>query len=440
MVLKHLALAVFLALALGTRAAGAEPLGVEKAQIWKADSATTVIFVEDHRAPLVEIRLVFPQGKWSPWMRRVPRVADLFELQNMDPNGLLRGRGDRLGADVVLMSDARLSELSLGCRKPDLDSVADLARAILTNRDLDRREIRRQALQKKFEWSASEKDPNFVRWQAALRTLFAPGDPRRDQYEPPPRSSGDYDLLVAMRDTLVRLPGRVIGLAGDLTRGEAEGLASGLLPVALASARASSAPNLPPIVEAPARPREKTIRLDHLTQAYLALSRDAPGLDDPDYPAFSIANQVLAGNYLESRLYQAVRLKSGDVYGAGANHITEAGPNVYAIVASTRASNGPSVEVKLRKALSDLCAGGISEQERSDAVGYMKGQRLFSLQEPGKVLDGIIRDRSRGLPPDYRASLLARQKSLTLAEINAFIRRFYDPGAFTLVRVQGVVP
>jgi hypothetical protein len=66
----------------------------------------------------------------------------------------------------------------------------------------------------------------------------------------------------------------------------------------------------------------------------------------------------------------------------------------------------------------------------------MRGQRLFAMVYPGKVLDGVIRDHSRGLPRDYRSRLLARETSLSLAQINDFIRRFYDPASFTLVQVM----
>jgi len=77
-----------------------------------------------------------------------------------------------------------------------------------------------------------------------------------------------------------------------------------------------------------------------------------------------------------------------------------------------------------------------TEEERADAVGYLRGRRAFTVQTPGQVLDRILWDRSRELPPGYRDELVARAAALSLDEINAFARRFYDPARFTMIRVE----
>jgi hypothetical protein len=69
---SRLAASALLVLALlATRTLVAEArLSPQAAQVWAVDRGTTAILIEDHRAPLVEIRLMFPAGTWSSCFAR----------------------------------------------------------------------------------------------------------------------------------------------------------------------------------------------------------------------------------------------------------------------------------------------------------------------------------------------------------------------------------
>jgi len=429
-----LAVLAFAALALAAPP-GAARLSPESARSWSVDRGTTAILVEDHRAPLVEIRLMFPIGLWSPWVARARRIDQAFALELLDPKGALRARADRLGAEIGLSTDARMSVLSLGCRREALDSALALAREVLANRDLDKSEISRRNIEGDLEWSAAEKDPQSMLRTHVRRLLFAREDPRRRPYEKPEHVPGDVRFLTLVRDTLVRSPGRVIGFAGDLTREEAEAKARALLPAALDAPPAPSAPGLAPLPLPERRPREMSVKLARLTQVYLALAREGPALTDPDYPAFLVADHVLGGHFY-SRLYVALRHGEGDTYATGTIREAEPAPGAYAAWTYSRNANAAATESKLREVLRVFHARGISEEERDDAVGYLRGRRAFTVQSPGQVLDRILWDRSRELPPGYRDALVERAAALSLEEINAFVRRFYDPARFTRIRVE----
>jgi len=427
------------ALALAALACAATPaaarLSPESAQTWSVDRGTTALLIEDHRAPLVEIRLMFPIGRWSSWAGRAGRIDEAFALQLLDPGGRLRARADRAGADVSLTTDARMSVLALGCRREALDSVLALARDVLVNRDIDKGEIGRRNMAGDLEWSAEEKNPQSMLRTDVRRLLFQPRDPRRTPYEKQEHASGDPKRLMVVRDTLVRSPGRVIGFAGDLTRAEAETMARALLPPALDAPPAPAAPALPAPLPPEGRPKEHTVKLARLTQVYMALAREAPALTDREYPAFLIADHVLGGHFY-SRLYVALRHGQGDTYATGTLREGEPATGAYAAWTYSRNANAAATEAKLRGVLSALHERGITEEERADAVGYFRGRRAFNVQSPGQVLDRILWDRSRGLPAGTRDALVERAAALSLEEINDFVRRFYDPALFTMIRVE----
>ena len=71
-------------------------LSPEGAQTWSVDGATSAILVEDHRAPLVEVRLMFPIGRWSPWVKRAGRLDEAFALQLLDFNQVFKRMNGRM--------------------------------------------------------------------------------------------------------------------------------------------------------------------------------------------------------------------------------------------------------------------------------------------------------------------------------------------------------
>ncbi len=430
-----LAVALCAAALLAGPPARAASLSPSRAESWSVDAGTKALFIEDHRTPLVEIRLSFPAGRWSPWFQRARYFDEAFALQLRDPAGSLRARADRLGLDLTLSTDARASTLALGCRSDQLDSAAVLIRDLFANRDFDQREIKRGNIGKDLEWSAAQKNPQTVLRREVRRLLFAPHDPRRRPYEKPEHAPGDLKKLAAARDTLVRHPGRVIGLAGDLSRATAEQLAARLLPAPLAQAPATGEPALPHLLPAEKRPREQNVRLARLTQVYLVLAREAPGATDPDYAAFTVADHVLGGHFF-SRLYRALRHGAGDTYATGTIRDYEPATGAYGAWTYSRTANAATTEKKLREVVRVFHEGGITEEERADAVGYLKGRRAFTVQSPGQVLDRLLWERSRGMPAGFRDRLADQAGELTLDQINTFVWRFYDPARFTLIRVE----
>jgi len=218
-------------------------------------------------------------------------------------------------------------------------------------------------------------------------------------------------------------------------RSEAEAWAHDLLPPAAGQSPAGIPPQLLSLATRERRPSEQTVRLPRLTQVYFAYTRESLAFADPDKPAQMIADHVLAG-HLYSRLGEALRQEEGDTYAVG---VVEAGgdfaPGAYGISTFTRTANAAATDRKLRAVMKDFCARGITEEERAAAAGYLRGRRAFERQAPGQVLDEFLWEHWQKVPRGYRDQLAERAAAVSLAEVNAFIRRFYDPAQFTMIRL-----
>jgi zinc protease len=401
---------------------------------WTVDAGTQGVLVEDHRAPLVSVTIEFPVGTWSPWAR-AHDAADAFGFQDDDPDRALRSRADALAATISLGMGERSASLRLRCLKPDLPAALVLAKDVLANTRYDERELKRANRERKILWRGNETDVAFRMEQATARVLFAPDDPRRLPYEKLERMETNVAKLVAARDLMIRWPGRVVGFAGDLTQEEAERAASGLLPAPVSVVPEGVAPRLDAITPAGSRVKAQDISIRNLTQVYLELVRDSLPWNDPRSPAFLVADHVLGGHFY-SRLYVALRHDAGDTYGAGTNDRGDVVPDAYVVSTFTRAENSGTIEAKLRGVMTLFRDEGITEEERVTAISYLRGNRAFGRQSAGQILGRWLTERRLGLAPGFLDQQVERASTLSLDEINAFIRDYYDPARFTMLRAK----
>lgn len=409
-------------------------VGAAEIREWEVGPGTTGLLIEDHRVPLVSVIVEFPVGSWSPWAIRND-AETAFTIQNRDPDGALRRRADRLAVSLQLDVGERSSSVRISCGKADLPEALRLARDVLANRSFDRSELKRRRQTDKLTWKASLKEPRFVLWQAAARMLFVADDPRRRPFEKPEPSETDPGRLAAARDTLVRIPGRVVGFAGDLTEEAARSLAVDLLPPPLEAPPDGLAPAVSPLTPRSSRPASRTVELPRLTQVYFAYGRDSLGYRDPDYPASMIVDHALGGHF-NSRLMVALRQDEGDTYGASVFHEGGLEPGAYGLTTFTRTDNAAQVASKLEAVLARLHEQGITEEERALAAGNVVGRRAFLRQSPAQILSTAMEERRLALPYGFFDRLAERAATLPLDEINAFARRFHDPEAFTMLTVR----
>ena len=398
---------------------------------WNLADSTRVVLVEDRQASWAYLAVDFPIGTWSPWARANP-AREAFEIQLFDPAGALRRRADALAVALTVKMYSHNARIYGSGLAEDFRNLARLMQSVLANRDFDRAELRRWRTLGDLEWERSNREPTFMRRQAGLRSLFAPGDPRRLSHEPPRRVVTDPARLVRVRDALLRLPGRTIAIAGRVSRAEAEKAVASLLPIAEPGQGLRLAPDYLPLKATTGG--AVTVEMRRLTQVYLAMVRDATPYHDADYPAYRVAAHVLGGHPY-SRLAMALRHDEGDTYDASAIAPGSPVPGLFRVTTFTRTGNAAEAERKMRGVLARMHREGIGAAELRDAVGYLAGRRLFARQTPADVLGWLLQERRHGLPDGFFDRVADRAGGLTLAEVNAFVRRFLDPTVFTTVRV-----
>jgi len=159
--------------------------------------------------------------------------------------------------------------------------------------------------------------------------------------------------------------------------------------------------------------------------------------DDPDYPALYIANYILGGESgLDSRLMDRLRQKEGLSYSAGSSL------NVPAIDRSARwtgyaiaaPQNIAKVEAGFKDVLAKALKDGFTEAELAAAKSGAIQQRVQTRSQDGAVAGGWAFYLHHGRTFAFSKAFEDRLLALTVADVNAALRKHLDPAKLTIVK------
>jgi zinc protease len=154
---------------------------------------------------------------------------------------------------------------------------------------------------------------------------------------------------------------------------------------------------------------------------------------DPDYAALQMANYLL-GSGGNSRLWKRIREKEGlsyDVYSYvdwdahDANSSWHAG----AIFAP---GNRAKVEAAFMEELDRLLKDGFSDKELAEGKQGLLNFRRLSRSQDANLAAGWARNLDLGRSFAFAAQVDSQLSALTLAQVNAALRKYVDPSKFVV--------
>ncbi|MEX1187574.1 MAG: pitrilysin family protein [Gemmatimonadaceae bacterium] len=155
-----------------------------------------------------------------------------------------------------------------------------------------------------------------------------------------------------------------------------------------------------------------------------------------DYPAMLLANYMLGGGFLNSRLATRLRQRDGLSYGVGSGFSAQS-LDEYAIFqgfAIYAPQNADRVVTAFREELDRAVREGFTPAEVDAAkTGYVQSRSQARAND--SELMGILVDRRfTGRTMAYDAKLDADLAALTAEQVNAVLRKYLDPGKMIVVR------
>lgn len=158
--------------------------------------------------------------------------------------------------------------------------------------------------------------------------------------------------------------------------------------------------------------------------------------DDPDFPALAIANTILGGGFLNSRLATRIRQKEGISYGVGSG-LQAQSLDRYAVFQAGAIYAPQNVE-RLAAAFHDelqkmLKEGFTAEEVAAAKSGYLQ-QRMQGRANDNELIGLLMARRFAGRTLTFDEAFDAKVQALTVDQVNAAARKYIDPTKLVHVR------
>jgi zinc protease len=167
---------------------------------------------------------------------------------------------------------------------------------------------------------------------------------------------------------------------------------------------------------------------DKASAFYIAKLAIPVKADDADFVPLILANRILGGGGLKSRIADRLRQQDGISYGAGsglseANYEANSALTLSAIYAP---QNLTRLKTDMAEVLAAFLKDGVTEQELSEAKSGLLQQWTIDRTQDGALASQLAFHLKVGRTMAFTADREARIKSATVEQVNGVIRKYLD--------------
>ena len=423
-------------LALALLLLSASVYAVPQIQHWTTANGARVYFLPADELPMVDVRVVFDAG--SARDNGAPGVALL--TNGMMPEGAgglsaqqLAERFEAVGAQFgngALRDMAWLSLRSLNQPRLLQPALANM-KTIISHPDFPKAAYQRELGRMKIGLQSRKQSPGDVAEEAFYKALY--GD---HPYATP--VGGTEDSLAGMSlDDLRKhyaqyyvARNAVVAIVGQLSRQQAEQLASDLLADLPAGERAAALPPVKPLTES------KTIRIDFpSTQSHLLMGQLGMHRGDPDYFTLYVANHPFGGSGFASRLVGEVREKRGLAYSVYSYFLPMRLDGPFQLGLQTRNDQVDEALGIVREQLDEYVQQGPTEQELDASLKNITGGFPLRVDSNRKLVEYLAMIGFYDLPLDYLNRFNQQVSAVDREKIRSALKRRLHPDHMVTVIV-----
>ena len=407
-------------------------------QHWQTGNGVRVYFVPAPQLPMIDVRVVFAAGSARDGAK--PGLAQLT-------SGLLAEGAGGLNADVIAQGfeglgaqfgagvDRDMAWTSLRTLSDNKLSVPalDLMAKVLRHADFPAQAFERERSRMLIGLREEEEKPEQIAEKAFYKALY-----KDHPYATPPEGTKTSleslkraDVLAFYKQYYVA-HNALIAIVGALDRSAAEKLAetvAGSLPPGAA------APALPPVKALDAA---QNIRLAHpSTQTHLFVGQPGIARGDADYFALYVANHVLGGSGLVSRLSDEIREKRGLSYSVYSYFMPMAQPGPFMMGLQTRNDQADEAQRLMQETLVKYLAEGPTDKELGAAKQNITGGFPLRIDSNSKILEYLAVIGYYHLPLDYMDTFSQKIDAITRSQAHTAFKQHINPDKLVTVRVGG---
>lgn len=394
----------------------------------------TAWLAEDHNIPFTALEIRFTGGTSLDQAGKrgaVNLMTGLIEegAGDLDAQGFAAAR-DSLAASFRFGADQDSVSVSAQFLTENRDQAIDLLRSALIAPRFDAQAIERVRGQVLAGLRQSEMDPGTIASNLFDARVFGDhpyatsGDGTMDSVNALTRD----DIVAAWKGALAR--DRIyVSAAGDI---DAQQLGA-LLDHLLGDLPATGLPQ--PVDATPVFKAGVTVQDFPTPQSVVIFGQPGIGIDDPDYFAASLLNEILGGGRFTARLMTEVREKRGLTYGIGS--YLAGYDHARVLIGQFAASNdkvGQAIKV-VQDEWAKIATDAVTEDELARAKTYMTGAYPLRFDGNGPIARILVGMQTIGLSPDYPKTRNQRIDAVTMDDIKRVAARLFQPDQLEFVVV-----
>jgi zinc protease len=387
---------------------------------------------EEHALPMIAVNISFPAGSaYDP--------ADKPGLANMTASLIDEGAGD-LASDAFkqalesrgirfsAQADRDYIEVTLTTLKENADEAFRLAALAFAHPRFDPEAVERVRAAILASLKQEDEDPSRTAVKAWYATYFG-----AHPYGRPPQGTPAGiaaikadDIKVFAADHFVR-GGVKVAVSGDINEVQLKKYLQQLF--------TSLPAKTVPVAAKPAsfgNPGTRTVVRNEAAPVAI-FGFLGPMRADPDFiPAF-VTNYIFGGGSFSARLMDEVRDKRGLTYGISTQlNDFRASSIIVGSVQSDKAKILTALDVT-KSEMTRFAKDGATQKELDDAKTYLTGSFPLGLDSDAKIARALNGYQRSGLPADYVVKRNGLIQAVTLAQVNAMAKKYYDPAKLVVL-------
>lgn len=388
---------------------------------------TVPLFIESsHEIPMVHVRVAFEGGG-------APEPPGKDGLALVTAKMLKRGCTDFSAAQIEDRVDALGASLSCGdvrttssvidfdVLRRSLDPMVDLVGRLIGRPTFEEGPL--AALLREIESGLMQarEDEHWVLNRETDRLLFGSHPFGRKVTRASLRSITREDVLAHYAKHYAH--GDAVAISGDITRAQAEDVATRLFEHQVVVAKGKAPPHAT-LAEPTPVPGRKLVFVDKpgRTQCFLTVSTLGTHFSDPDHHALQVANFVFGGGF-NCRLMEEVRVKRGWSYGAASSLSVHRARTGWTVSAQPKGEDAAGCLALLLELIHKFREEGMTAAEVDRMKAYIIQSNAFTVATPSQRAGKRLTTHLYGLPLDYYASFPEKIAAVSVEAANAAVRR-----------------
>lgn len=393
--------------------------------------ATKTWLVENHQTPVVVVKIAFRGGNVYAPHGKEGLATLLTTMLNegagpYDAHAYVRLQQEH---NFEIGVDADDDYVVITCRflKDNAEQAWALLNATLQAPHLTQASFQRMKQGMLNRVLIQEKDPNY-QLSKALASLIFKDHPYGRELSGSPASVRAWtlqDLKEFTKNTLTR-QNVMVSVCGDITPAEATKRLESLLgPLPEKSTFAT-----PPHAGLPTTAQHMHVTQEQpQTLILLAQKGLAPGTRD--FVKLSLFDQIFGAPIL-SRLHTEVREKRGLAYVLLTAPQVKQYAQLYITTLGTKNDKAQEALDLIKQLWKNIRQSGITAKELTRAKQMILGHYFHNFTSSATVADLMLSYEKQNMPPSYMTERVALIQSITLDEMNAFIKNFLTPEALQI--------